>query len=159
MEGISWVHQGVLSTSGDIMIPVGISWVHREMFNTSEGISWVHQGDIEIHVGIPWVHQGMFSTLGVPWVLQYIGVFNRNWKVFTNLLPHMHHDILNVLIVSPQCTHGIPLMYSWYPSHASWYPPDLLMISPDLLMISPDVLMIPPPPHVLKTHLQGANYK
>ena len=33
------------------------------------------------------------STLGD---VQYIKVFNRNWKVFINLLPHMYH---------------IPLMY------------------------------------------------
>ena len=36
--------------------------------------------------------------------VQYIRVFNRNRKVFTNLLPHMHHDI-------PQCIEHA-LMYS-----------------------------------------------
>ena len=25
--------------------------------------------------------------------VQYIGVFNRNWKDFIKLLPHMYHDI------------------------------------------------------------------
>ena len=50
--------------------------------------------------------------------VQYIGVFNRNWKDFIKLLPHMYHDIPpmywtspHVLMISPRCTHGIPPMY------------------------------------------------
>ena len=51
-------------------------------------------------------------------------------------------DVLNipdVLMISPQCTHGILQctehlpMYSWYPPMYSRYPPDVLMISPDVL--------------------------
>ena len=134
-RGVPWVHRGVpwvhlgdtMSTSGGYheyiggipWVHRGISWVHRGVFSTSEGyheyirgISWVHQG-------ISWVHRGdIMSTSGD---VQYIGVFNRNWKDFIKLLPHICHDI--------------PPMY--------WTSPDVLMISPDVLMISPDVLNTP----------------
>ena len=144
--GTPWVHRGMFSTSEgyheyiggyheyigrcsvhweDIMMHVGgyhdacggIPWVHREMFSTSGGYHEYIVGDI------------MSTSGGYPDV-QYIGVFNRNWKVFTNFLPHMHHDIPpmyswyppNVLMVSLQCTEHPP-MYSWYP-------PTCIMISP-----------------------------
>ena len=109
-----------------------IPWVHRRYHEYIGGCS-VHLGISWCIWGIPWVHQGMFSTLGDA---QYLGVFNRNWQVFTNLLPHIHHDIPwctehplmyswyppDVLMASPRCTERPP-MYSWYPPHASWYPP------------------------------------
>ena len=62
--------------------------------------------------------------------VQYIGVFNRNWKVFINLLPpHASWYPPDVLNIS-RCTEYLP-MYSWYPPMYSWYPrPDVLMISP-----------------------------
>ena len=91
--------------------------------------------------------------------VQYIGVFNRNWKDFIKLLPHMYHDTL-------RCTEHPP-MYSWYPPHSSWIPPmywtspDVLMISPDVLMVSPDVLNTPrctEHPPMYWTHIiQGVN--
>ena len=110
--GCSVQWRDTMSTSGGYHEHIGgISWAHRGMFSTS-GIPWVHQG-------IPWVHRGdIMSTLGD---VQYIGVFNRDWKVFTNLLPHMHHDI--------------PPMY--------WTSSNVLMISPNVLMVSPNVLNIP----------------
>ena len=111
--------------------------------------------------GIPWVHQGMFSTLGryheyigdimsTSGDVQYIGVFNRNWKVFTSLLPDMYHDITpmywtspdvlmispDVLMVSPWCIHGIPLMH--------WTSPDVVMISPHMYHDIPQCTEHPP---------------
>ena len=47
--------------------------------------------------------------------------FQYKSKAFVNFLPHMNHDI-------PRCTHGIPLMYSWYPPR---------------VLNTPDVLNIP----------------
>ena len=112
-----------MSTSGEI------SWVHRGMFSTSEGyhdtcggIPWVHRGDTMSTRGISWVHRG--DIMSISGDVQYIGVFNRNWKDFIKLLPHippMYWTSLDVLMISPRCTHGIPpmywtsLMYSWYP--------------------------------------------
>ena len=178
IRGISWYMWGdTMSTSGRYHEYIGgISWVHWGMFSTSGGyhdtyggyheyiggISWVHRG-------ISWVHWGdIMSTLGN---VQYIRVFNRNWKDFIKLLPHMYHDIPwmywtfpDVLMISPWCTEH-PLMYSWYP-------PTFIMISPDVLNIprcTHDIpqcthgipLMYwtppppPPPPDVLNTHYTG----
>ena len=150
-----------MSTSGGYHEYIGRIWVHwgdimrGDIMSTSGGyheyiggISWVHRGDImSTSGGISWVHRGMFSTSGD---VQYIGVFNRNWKDFIKLLPHMYHDIPpmywtspDVLMISPRCTHGIPPMY--------WTSPDVLMVSPHvhhdippMYWTSPDVLMISP---------------
>ena len=117
---------GYMSTSGDIMSTSGGYHEHIG------GISWAHRGDI------------MNTSGDVQYIegFQYIGVFNRNWKDFIKLLPHMHHDI--------------PSIY--------WTSPDVLMISPDVLMVSPTFIMISPrcthdippmywtPPDVLNTH-------
>ena len=139
--GIPWVHRGdIMSTSEDIIMYVGgIPWVHRgDIMSTSGGYhdacGGYHEyiGRCSVHRGLPWVRRGVImSTSGG--CHEYIGVFNRNWKVFTNLLPHMYHDIPpmyswyppDVLMVSPQCTEHLP-MYSWYPPMYSWYPPDVL---------------------------------
>ena len=155
IRGISWVHQGdIMSPSGGVEYIRGISWCMW-------GISWVHLG-CSVHRGIswciwgiPWIHWGMFSTSGG--YHEYIGVFNRNWKVITNLLPHMHHDIPPMYWTSPmyswyppRCTHGIPRctehppMYSWYPPTWSWYPPDVLN-TPSVLTISPPMYSWYPP--------------
>ena len=47
--------------------------------------------------------------------------FQYKWKAFINLLPHMHHDIRPMywtspdgLMISPRCTHDIPLIYSTF---------------------------------------------
>ena len=116
--GIPWVHLGdIMSTSGDIMMHVGgyheyigrcsvhrgISWVHR-------GVSWVHRGNIRSTSGISRLHRGYHDYIGD---VQYIGVFNSNWKVFTRLLPHIHLDIPRCT-ETPRCTHHIPPLYSWY---------------------------------------------
>ena len=154
------VHRGVFSSLG---IHRGDIMIRGDTMSTSGGISWVHRGDI-------------MSTSGD---VQYIGVFNRNWKDFIKLLPHMYHDIPpmywtspDVLMISPRCTHGIPPMY--------WTSPDVLMVSPTFIMISPwctehppmylwyppDVLMVSPrctehppmywtSPDVLNTHYTG----
>ena len=182
--GISWVHRGVFSTSEGYHEYIGgggCSVHRRDTMSTSGGYHEyiggcsVHQGDIMIRVGDTMSTWGMFSTSGgyhvyiggISWVhrgdimstsgdVQYIGVFNRNWKDFIKLLPHVYHDIPpmywtspDVLMISPRCTHGIPPMY--------WTSPDVLMVSPhihhdippmywtspDVLMISSDVLNIP----------------
>ena len=153
--GIPWVHRGdIMSTLGDVQYIGGISWYVW-------GIPWVHRGYHEYIGGISWVHRGMFSTWGD---VQYIGVFNRNWKDFIKLLPH-------IIMISLRCTEHPP-MYSWYPPDVlivslrctehppmySWYPPTFIMIPPDVLNIPrcthdippmyswypPDVLMISP---------------
>ena len=86
-----------------------------------EGLLWCMLGIPWVHRGITWVHRGnIMNTLGDA---HYIGVFNRNWKVFTHLLPHMHHDILPIYWVPPM--YWTPPMYSWYPP-MYWTPPDVL---------------------------------
>ena len=130
---------------------IGGCSVHRGVFSTSRGYH-------EYIGGISWVHRRMFSTFGN---VQYIEVFNRNWKDFIKLLPHMYHDILpmywtspDVLMISPRCTHDIPPMY--------WTSPDVLNI-PRCIMVSPRCTEHPPmyswyppmyswyPPDVLNT--------
>ena len=100
-------------------------------------------GDIMMHVEDIMSTSGDFNTFGdimsiswwVSWIMstladvQYIGIFNRKWKVFTNLLPHMHHDI--------------PTMY-WTSSDVFIISLNALMISFDVLMVSPNVLMVFP---------------
>ena len=126
--GIPWVHRrDTMSTSGGYHEYIGGCSVHR-------GISWYmwgdtmsKSGDVQYIGGIPWVHRGdIMSTSGD---VQYIGVFNRNWKDFIKLLPHMYHDIPpmywtspDVLMISPRCTHVILPMY--------WTSPNVFMISP-----------------------------
>ena len=190
---IPWVHRGdIMSTSGNVQYIRGIPWVHRgcsvhrrDTMSTSGGyhdtcggyhkymgVFSTSGGYHEYIGGISWVHRGdIMSTSGD---VQYIGVFNRNWKDFIKLLPHMYHDIPpmywtspDVLMISPWCAHGIPPMY--------WTSPDVLMVSPHvhhdippMYWTSPDVLMISPrcthdilqmyswyPPDVLNTHYTG----
>ena len=104
---------------GGCSVHWGIPWVHRGISRVHQGISWCmlrgyHEsiGRCLAHWGIPRVHWGDImstsgdttSTLGD---VQYIGVFNRNWKVFTNLLPicvMISPSVLNI----PQCTYDIP---------------------------------------------------
>ena len=146
----------IMSTSGGVQYIGGISWVHRgDIMSTSGGyhdtcggIPWVHggcsvhRGDNHEYIGgISWVHRGDIMSTSED--VQYIGVFNRNWKDFIKLLPHMYHDIPpmywtspDVLMISPRCTHGIPPMY--------WTSPDVLMVSPPRSSWYPsDVLNIP----------------
>ena len=176
------VHQrDTMSTSGDVQYIGGyheyiggISWVHRGMFSTLGGYHDTCGGYHE-YIGGCSVHQedtmstsgDIMSTSGdimsTSGDVQYIRVFNGNWKDVIKLLPHMYHDIPpmywtspdvlmispDVLMVSLQCTHGIPPMYSWYPPCSSWYPPDVLMIFPQctehppMYWTPPDVLNIP----------------
>ena len=139
--GIPWVHRGdTMSASGRYHEYIEGCSVHRDTMST---LGRYH----EYIEGISLVHRGMFSTSRD---VQYIRDFNRNWKVFTNLLPHMHHyiprcthdiprcthDIPEVLMISPWCTHGIPPMY--------WTSPDVLMISPACIMVSPTCIMVSP---------------
>ena len=147
--GISWVHRGMFSKLGDIMMNVGDTMSTSGMFSTSEGyheyiggyheyIGWcsVHRRDIMIHVG-----EQLDKILS-------ISIENS--------------DVLNI----PRCTHDIPLMYSWYPPdvlNISWCTHDIpwcthgilpmYWTSPDVLMVMvslwctehpPDVLMISP---------------
>ena len=117
-QGIPWVHWGISWVrQGDTMSTSGVFSTSGGYHDACGGIPWVHQGISWCMWGITWVHRGMFSTSGD---VQYIGVFTRNWKVFTNLLPYMHHDI-------PRCTEHPPV-YSWCPPMYSWYPPNVLNI-------------------------------
>ena len=184
--GIPWVHRGVFSTSEGYHEYIGgISWVHRGMFSTSEGYH-DHMGGCSVHRGDPMstsggYHECIMSTyiMSTSGDVQYIGVFNRNWRDFIKLLPHMYHDIPpmywtspdvlmispDVLMVSLRCTEHPP-MYSWYPptfimisprctEHPpmySWYPPDVLMVSPQCTEHPP---MYWTSPDVLNTHYTG----
>ena len=133
------VHRGVFSTLGEYHKYIrGISWVHgsvhsvrRRGYHEYIGRCSVHWIPYYEYIGeISWVHWGdIMSTSGDVGDIQYIGVFNRNWKDFNRLLPHMHHDIPpmywtspDVLMISPRCTHGVP--------------PTFIMLSPDVLNIS-----------------------
>ena len=182
--GIPWVHRGcheyirgcsvhrrdTMSTLGDVQYIGGVPWVHR-------GIPWVHRG-------ISWVHQGdIMSTSGD---VQYIRVFNRNWKDFIKLLPHMYHDIPPMYWTSPDVLMIFPdvlmvsLRFTEHPPMYSWYPPTFIMISswctehpqcthdiprctehPLMYWTSPDVLNIPrctEHPPMYWTHIiQGVN--
>ena len=124
-RGLPWAHQGdSMSTSLDVQYIRGIPGVYRAIFNTSEGYH-EYIGDI------------MSTSADGQYIgdVQYIGVFNRNWKGFIKLLPNMYNDITlmyslypsNVLNI-PQCTHDIPAMYSWDPPY---------------VLNTPDVLNIP----------------
>ena len=114
-----------------------------------------------VHWGVS-VHRG--DTMSTSRDIQYIGVFNRNWKDFITLLPTCimislgctEHPF-DALMISPRCTHDIPPMYSWYPSDVLNIPqcthviphihhdiPPIYWTSPDVLMIPPDVLMVSP---------------
>ena len=125
IEGISWVHRGnTMSTTGDTM--------HAGGYHKYIGRYLIHWGIPWVHWGISWVHLGdIMSTSGD---VQYIGVFNRNWKVFTNLLPTcimISPDVLNIPWCThdiPQCTHGIP-QCTEHPPMYSWYPSTCIMIS------------------------------
>ena len=143
IRGCSVHWRDTVSTSGDVQYIGGMPWVHRgDIMSTSGDVQYI--GGYHDTCGwIPWVHWGMFSTSGDTMStsvgyheyiedVQYIRVFNRNWKDFIKLLPHVYHDISpmcwtspDVLIVSatfimkfPQCTE--------HPSMYSWYPPDVL---------------------------------
>ena len=179
IRGISWVHRGMFSTSKGYPEYIGgISWVHWGMFSKLGGYHEytggcsVHWGDTmstsgdimstsgdimstsggyHEYTGGCSVHWGMFSTLGFS---------NRNWKVFTNSLPHMHHDTPlmywtspDVLMIFPRCTHDIPHMHHDIP-HMHYDIPPMYWTSPGVLMISPQCThCIPPmywtPPDVL----------
>ena len=118
IRGISWVHW-------TCSVDRGISRVHWRMFCTS-GDTISILGDIMSTSGdilstledIMSTLEDTMSTLGD---VQYIKVYNRNWKVFINLLPYMYH---------------IPLMY--------WTSPNVLMTSPDVLKVSPRCIEHPP---------------
>ena len=129
---MSAVHRrDTMSTSGGYHEYIGECSVHW-------GMSWCMWGNTISTSEISWVYQGdVMSTRGGD--VQYIRAFNRIWKVSTNLLSHMHHDILRctehppMYSWCPRCTHGIPPMYSWYLPMYSWYPLDVLMIPADIL--------------------------
>ena len=53
------------------------------MFSTSGGY----------HEYIGGYHEYIGDIMSTSGDVQYIGVFNRNWKDFIKLLPHMYHDI------------------------------------------------------------------
>ena len=138
--GISWVHWKMFSTSEDNMSTSGGYHEYIGGCSVHQGISWCMWGYHEYIKGYHEYIRGIYEYIRrISWVhrgiLQYTEVFNRNWKVFTNLLPHMHYDF-------PHCTEHTP-MYSWYSLMYSWYPPmywtsvDVLMISPTCIMISP----------------------
>ena len=83
------------------------------------GVSWVHRGDIMVNV--------------------WEGHWQNNWICMET---PVYWTSPGVLMISPtlikafrQCSHGIPLVYSWYPlvywtvlavlmisRHSSWYP-------------------------------------
>ena len=132
-----------------------ISWWPSKLHSCIRKLSWMmfsffqilfHQSSLEITLyNLCSVHWG--DTMSRSRDVQYIGVFNRNWKFLPTCSPTCiiispmywtSPDVLNIPRCThdiPQCTHGIPLMY--------WTSPNVLMISPDVLMISSDVLNIP----------------
>ena len=131
------IHRGMFSTSGgyneyteSVQCIRGISWcMWGDIISTSvgyheyiEGCS-VHRGDIMMHVGDIMMHVGE--------------------QIDKNLSISIENP--DVLMISPWCTHDIPLMYSWYP--------------PDVLMISPRCTEHPPmywtSPNILNTRYTG----
>ena len=69
----------------------------------------IHVGDIMSTSRDTMSTSGVFSTLGGH-VGEQVGK--------TLSISIENPDVLNipdVLMISPQCTHDIPLMYSWYP--------------------------------------------
>ena len=117
--GISWIHQGVFSTSG-------IWWCMWDMMYVG-GCS-VHRGDYHEYIGgIPWVHRGdTMSTSGD--IIMHVGeqvdkAFQFPLKTpmyswYSPMYSWYPPDVLNI----PWCTEHPP-MYSWYPPMYSWYPP------------------------------------
>ena len=138
MWGISWVHQGMFSTSGDIMIHVG------EQVGKNLSIS-IENPDV---LNIPQCTHDITPMYSwYPPMYSWYPPDVLNIPRCTHGIPHMHHDI-------PRCTHDIPLMYSWYPPWCtehppmyswhppmySWYPPNVLMVSRQCTEQSPDAL-------------------
>ena len=141
------VHWGMFSTSGDVQY---IGGYHEHI----GGISWVHWGISWCMWGISWVHQGMFITLGGyheyirgyheyirgyheyirgcsvhRWNMMHVG--SKLVKTFQFLLKTSMYwtylDVLkspDVLMISPQCTHGIPRCPEHPPMY--WTSPDVL---------------------------------
>ena len=109
------VHQGdTMSTSGGYHQYIeGISSVHRGMFSTLGGIM--------MHVGDTMSTSGGYH--------EYIGGCSVHWRMFSTsgfsieIERFLQTCSPTCIMISSRCTHGIPLMYSWYP-------PDVLMISP-----------------------------
>ena len=116
-----------MSTSGDVQYIGGISWVYRgHIMSTS--------GDVQYIGGISWYMWGSNLIKSFQFLLK---------------TPMYSWYPPDVLMISPQCTHGIPRctehppMYSWYPPACimisprctehppmySWYPPNVLMVS------------------------------
>ena len=80
----------------------------------------VHQRDIMIHVG--------------EQLDKILSISTENSDVLN--IPQCTHDIPHVLMISSQCTHGIPPMYSWYPHMYHDIPRCTHDIPPDVLMVS-----------------------
>ena len=137
-RGISWIHWGMFSKLGDIMMHVG------DTMSTLRDVQYI-RGYHEYIVGYH----------------EYIGVFNRNWKDLSSCSPKCimisiwcaeHHPVYscypppppppsNVLMIFLRCTHGIFHIHNdipWCTEHApmySWYLP--------MYWTSLDVLNIP----------------
>ena len=123
------------------------------MVSTLGGFST--SGDIMMHVGEQ-AGKNLSITIANPDVLNIPDVLVISLDVLL-ISPWCTHDTPpDVLMIPPRCTHDIPRctehlpMYSWYPPHASWYPPMYSWYPPHaswyppMYWTPPDVLMISP---------------
>ena len=98
-EKCNFLTSGGVQYIGEYHEYIGGFSVHRgDIMSTSGGISSVHRGEYHQYIGGYHDYIGRYH--------EHIGVcsVHRGFqKVFTNLLPHMHHDI-------PRCTE-YPLMH------------------------------------------------
>ena len=155
-RGISWIHWGMFSTLGDIMMHVGDTM--RTLRDVQYiGISWVHWGDI-------------MSTLGVSIEIERIYQVsppNASWYPSDVLnIPQCTHDIY--IPPPPQCTNGIQPWCTEHLPMCTWYPPTFIMISPDVLNMPQCAHDIPPctehplmywiSPNLLNTHTRWTFY-
>ena len=73
-----------------------------------------------IHAEVIIIHAGdIMSTLRD---VQHIRIFSISLMAFINELPYMNHDMLDVLMVSPQCILDIPQCTQHLPICSSYSP-------------------------------------
>ena len=145
--GISLVHRGMFSPSGDIMMNVG--GYHEYIGRCS-----LHRRDIIIHMeeqldkilSISIENSDVLNiprcTHGIPRCTEHPLMYSW-YPPHVSWYPPLYWTSPDVLMISPRCTHGTPPMY-WtspdvlmvslrcteHPPMYSWYPPDVLMVSP-----------------------------
>ena len=128
---------GMFSTPEDIMSTVGISWVHWG-YSVRWGNIMSTPGDIMINVG-----EGHWEN---NWICMETPVYRTS--------PGVLMISLTLIMVSPQCTHGIPSVLNT-PRCTQWYPPSVLNTPRCTQRYPPSVMKSEHPPVYCTDIMQG----